>query len=166
MNFCWAPILTVVMLAYPLSVYAQDFISSLVTTTAPVQQEPRDGDDAWALDLVTSGGFDGTGIGEFSVNSRGMLTCSSTTHKCPDKLTAAALNSLAVKVKAAAAVSWPPERGPVVVSLCRDCVVVRLQLSMRQPDGSTKTLITYWDTASPVPEELLAIFNTLRDFGK
>ena len=67
-------------------------------------------------------------------------------------------------MKAAAAVPWEvaAERG-----LCSDCVVVRLQLSMPQPDGSTKTFIASWDTASRgVPEQLRAIFNTLTDFGK
>jgi len=38
---------------------------------------------------------------------------------------------------------------------------------MPQPDGSTKTFIASWDTASRgVPEQLRAIFNTLTDFGK
>ena len=159
---CRALIL-IVMLASPSPVYPQDSTSHLATTVTPVPQKLPDGDDAWALDLVTSGGFDGMGIGQFSVNSNGMLTCSSTKHKCPDQLTATALNSLADKVKAAAAVPWEDaERG-----LCSDCVVFRLQLRMRQADGSTKTLIASWDTASRgVPEQLRAIFNTLTDFGK
>jgi len=154
----------IVMLASGSPVYAQDSTSRLATTATPVPQKLPDGDDAWALDLVTSGGFDGMGIGQFSVNSSGMLTCSSTKHKCSDQLTATALNSLADKVKAAAAVPWqvPVERG-----LCSDCVLFRLQLRMRQPDGSTKTLIASWDTASRgVPEQLRAISNTLTDFGK
>src|SRR5262249_44626466 len=35
----------------------------------PVPQKLPDENCAWALDLVTSGGFDGMGIGKFSVNS-------------------------------------------------------------------------------------------------
>ena len=68
-----------------------------------------------------------------------------------------------VKVKAAVAEPWEgAERG-----LCSDCVVFRLQLRMRQPDGSTKTFIASWNTASRgVPEQLRAISNTLTDFGK
>jgi hypothetical protein len=145
-------------------VYAQDSTSRLATTATTVPQKLPNGNGAWTLDLATSGGFDGMGTGQFSVNSSGMLTCSSTKHKCPDQLTATALNSLADKVKAATAVPWevPTERG-----LCSDCMVVRLQLRMRQPDGSTKTFIASWDTASRgVPEQLRAIFNTLTDFGK
>jgi len=94
MKFRWALIL-IVMLNSPSSVYAQDSTSSLGTTATPVPQKLPDGNGAWALDLVTSGGFDGMKIGKVSVNSTGMLTCSSTKHKCPDQLTAAALNGLA-----------------------------------------------------------------------
>jgi hypothetical protein len=163
MNFRRAFIL-IVVLASRSPVYAQDLTSPLAATATPVLQKLPDENGAWALDLVTSGGFDGMGIGKFSVNSSGMLICSSTRHKCPDKLTATALNSLADKVKAAAAVPWKvsAERG-----LCSDCVVVRLQLSMRQPDGSSKTFIASWDTASQgVPEQLRAILNTLTDFAR
>src|SRR5262245_35279118 len=105
MNLRWALIL-ILMLASLTAVYVQDSTSSLATTAAPVPQKLPDGDGAWVLDLVTSGGFDGMGIGKFSVNSSGLLTCSSTKRKCPDKLTVTALNSLADKVKAAAAVLW------------------------------------------------------------
>jgi hypothetical protein len=162
MNFRWALIL-ILMLASLTAVYVQDSTSSLPTTATPVPQKLPDGDGAWVLDLVTSGGFDGMGIGKYSVNSSGLLTCSSTKRKCPDKLTVTALNSLADKVKAAAAVPWevPAERG-----LCSDCVVVRLQLSMRQQDGSTKTFVTSWDTASRVLEELRTVFNMLTNFDK
>lgn len=163
MNFRCALILIAALVSRS-PVYTQDSTPPVATTATPVPQKLPDENGAWALNLVTSGGFDGRGIGKFSVNSSGMLICSSTKHKCPDQLTATALNSLADKVKAAAAVPWelPAERG-----LCSDRVVVRLQLSMRQPDGSTKTFITSWDTASRgVPEQLRAILNTLTDFGK
>ena len=134
------------------------------TRQTPIAQKLPEGNNAWVLDLVTSGGFDGMGIGTFSVNSTGTLTCSATRHKCPNKLSATALNSVSEKVKAATAVSWglPTDR-----SLCSDCVTVRLQLGMRQPDGSIKTFIASWDAASfGVPEQLHVLFNALTDFGK
>jgi hypothetical protein len=60
MNFRRALIL-IVVLALRSSVYAQDSASPLATTAAPVPQKLPDENGAWALDLVTSGGFDGMG---------------------------------------------------------------------------------------------------------
>lgn len=146
MNFRWTLILAVI-LAFRSSVSAQD---------------PPGGNGAWVLDLVTSGGFNGMGIGQVSVNSSGMLACASSHHKCPARLTDAALKSLADKVKAASAVRWD---FVAVGGLCSDCVAVRLELRMRQPDGSIKTFIASWDIASfGVPEQLSAIIKALAGF--
>src|SRR5215831_4238258 len=105
----------------------------------PLVQKLPDGVGAWTLDLITAGGFDGMGIGKYAVNSSGMLSCTSTKHKCPNKLSATALKSLTEQVRAAAGVPWEMPTQPGV---CSDCVTVRLQLTMRQSDGSIKTFIT------------------------
>jgi hypothetical protein len=162
----WALIL-IFILASLGAAYAQDSTPSpLATTPTPsTQSKVPDGNGAWALDLFTSGGFDGMGVGTFSVNSSGQLTCSSTKHACPAKLTPAVLSSLTDKVKAAAATPWDVR--PAEHNLCSDCIMVRLQLSMRQPDGSIRTFVTSWDTTSGVvPEHFATIYKTLTAFGK
>jgi hypothetical protein len=124
------------------------------------------GNGAWRVELTTDGGFSGTGSGDITADSSGLLKCTSTKPACPEKLSAVSLRNLTAKVHAAAAVSWQTARSLQTPSLCSDCLTVHLQLTIRMPDGVVRTFITSWDAASGSPaDQVLALYKALTSRG-
>ena len=99
------------------------------------------GKDSWAVQVVTRGGFAGGGKGDVTISSGGSVTCLPATNPCADKLSPAALQSLAQKVLATKPSKWEGS----ALSTCRDCYVTMLVLHRREKDGHVKTYTAYWD---------------------
>ena len=133
---------------------AESLPPALAGALQPV--ELPEGGDAWAVQVMTRGGFTGLGRGDVTVNSAGAVTCTPAAGPCPASLSAAALESLAKVVAAAEPARW---KGPGV-GACRDCYVTLLALRRREKSGGLKTYTVYWDdiTSAKLPAEVARLY--------
>ena len=94
---------------------------------------------AWALEVVTGGGL--TGLTKRTmIDSDGMVAC-------PQNCVAPArsrLELIGAAVRSAEELIWTHS----VSEFCRDCMVTRLSLWIRNSDGSVRTFSALWDSVS------------------
>ena len=123
-------VLGILLLAMPLS----------AQTPAPMQiLELPAGAGGWVLHVSTSGGIMGNGAGAFMIASDGVMSCS---RSCPSSAATDLLRTLRDEVRRAAGESWivlPPN------SMCSDCLVTRVSLTIRNEDGTTSVVSAAWD---------------------
>jgi hypothetical protein len=110
----------------------------------------------WVLQVGTTGGLGGGGVGGVSITSQGQVTCSASPTRCVERLSGEALRSLTEAVGQALLVPWVGSTGP-----CLDCYVTRLTLRHRQPDGTETTYAASWDqtTQAAISAELKRIYD-------
>jgi hypothetical protein len=107
---------------------------------------------AWAVEVVTGGGLMGL-TKRTAVDSGGALAC-------PASCVAPArrqLDAVAAAVRSAERLEWTPSESTLSRSaLCRDCMVYRLSIWVRNDDGSVRTRSASWDsvTTGQVPAEV------------
>lgn len=133
---------------------AESLPPELLGALKPV--ELPEGEDSWAVQLITRGGFAGTGRGDVTITSDGGVRCSPPAMRCPDLRPGAALTSLSKLVAAARPSNW--KRTAAVP--CRDCYVTMLVLQRREGGGAVKTYTAYWDdtNAASIPVEVSNIY--------
>jgi len=111
-----------------------------VQTPPPAVPVTRNG---WVVEIIASGGIMG-GTRRTVLDSVGSLTCPSS---CATTAAPRALVAVTSSVEAAAGVVWSAG-SPVNVSVCRDCVTIRLSLWRRDADGAIRTFRAQWDPTS------------------
>ena len=102
---------------------------------------------AWAVEVVTGGGLMGL-TKRTAVDSGGALACPAS---CVAPVRRQ-LDAVAVAVKIAEGLEWTLSRSGV----CRDCMVYRVSIWVRNEDGSVRTRSASWDsvTTGQVPVEV------------
>jgi hypothetical protein len=99
---------------------------------------------AWAVEVVTGGGLMGL-IKRTAVDSGGALTCPAS---CVAPVRRQ-LDAVAAALKSAEGLEWTLSRS----STCRDCLIYRVSVWVRNEDGSVRTRSASWDsvTSGQVP---------------
>ena len=139
----------------------------LLATTPAQQPAPQlpSGPLAFVIDLDTSGGFSGRGLGGVTVDSNGSVSASrvgGSTRAGPDcraKLGADELQSLRRVVEAARLQTWPETFAPAGDDGCCDRFRWSLRVEQRQADGQVRRASTMWFDANEgrLPKEVIAI---------
>src|ERR1700722_7114770 len=108
-------------------------------TTPPILPA---GDGAWILQVVTRGGLDGQGKGDLWITSKGELNCSRKEMSCASEVTKKTADDLSGKISSLTPVVWS---SPGAGSLCPDCLVVMMKLTIRVPGDSIQEFEANWD---------------------
>lgn len=118
------------------------------------------GDRAWAVQVVTTGGFAGKGSGNVTLTSDGTLQRFGPDGSCSIKLSAEAMKALTETVFAANS-SYNTD-GLVDRQICADCIVTALVVTRRKTGGD-ETLASSWDDTSQakVAADLLTIYQAV-----
>jgi hypothetical protein len=141
------------------------------TNTTYVLNQPRTvsvtpiplpaGDNAWAIQIVSSGGITGTGRGNVTLTSDGVLMRFGADGSCTRKLPAETIQSLSKTVFAA--IKTNNSDGPLDRLICPDCIVTAMVVQRREAAGDEITLTAFWHDASEakVAVDLLNIYQTV-----
>src|SRR5215475_3372375 len=118
--------------------------------------------NSWAVQIISRGGFSGTGRGDLTITSQGNLVWNGAGHQCNAKLGDDVLQMLAQTVFSANASGW----GASTAGFCADCYVYAMVLQRREGDGVERTYLARWDdtTARRIPEELRKVYDTFRTY--
>ena len=122
---------------------------------AVLQMEFPSGSTAWLVQVFTSGGFAGSGAGDFGITSEGRMVCSPETPLCPQQVEIRALEMLIDLVP-----SISPPVGAAAIGLCNDCLERTIVIRRRSRDGTERTYRASWNdlTTSSVSREILQIY--------
>ena len=114
--------------------------------------------NSWAVQIISRGGFDGTGKGDLTITSQGRLVWDAAENQCNAKLGDDVLQMLTQTAFSANASKWVEQTS----SVCADCYVTTIVLQRRERDGIGKTFIASWDdsTAGKISEELRKVYDT------
>jgi hypothetical protein len=116
--------------------------------------EPPNEAGAWALRVITRGGFAGRRV-DMTIRSDG-TTSLSTTGDAPILVQPYTLMSLGQHIREVTASPWTVESR---LSTCSDCTATLIVLAVRTQEGPVNTHMAFWDvtTKSAMPVELLRI---------
>lgn len=93
----------------------------------------------WVLHVSTGGGIMGNGAGEFALTSDGALQC---TARCAASAAGHVMPTLRAQIREAAGLEWLQMPAS---SLCMDCLVTRVTLTLRNEDGTMTVVRASWD---------------------
>src|SRR5215510_1000693 len=114
--------------------------------------------NSWAVQIITSGGLDGKGLGDLTLTSQGRLVWNERRNQCDAKLGDDVLQMLTQTAFSADASKWVrlPSR------ICADCFKTAIVLQRREGDGIVRTYIAYWDsgTEGKISEGLRKVYDT------
>jgi hypothetical protein len=130
----------------------------------PAPQLPK-GPLAFVIDLETTGGFSGQGLGGVTVDSNGSVGASRVggstrpASECRGKLRVDDLQSLQQAVEATRLQSWPETFAPAGDNGCCDRFHWTLRLEQRQADDQVRRAATSWYDGNEdrLPKEVAAI---------
>jgi len=134
----------------------------LALTAAFILQTPEmalpDGNGAWVVRVVTTGGFTGQGIGDFAISSEGRLLCRPV-KVCPAQFKPGDFQLL---VEAIVSGSLPVPSSPGA-SLCKDCILRTIQIIRRDSTGSLRVYTASWDdvTQERLPAQVIRVYDAL-----
>ena len=111
---------------------------------------------SWVLQVDTTGGFGGAGLGGVMITSQGQVTCSARPTPCAGRISLEALRPLVEAVGQALLVPWVASTG-----VCHDCYVTRITLRHSRPDGAETIYAASWDqtTQGSVSQELKRVYD-------
>ena len=119
------------------------------------------GDNGWAVQIVSSGGFSGKGRGDLTLASDGILYWKGADGGCSRKLVDEIMNAL-TKVVLSADLSVP-SRELSAGGFCADCYVTSIIVQHRAGAEAVRAARVTWDdpNQSKVPSDILTIYETL-----
>jgi hypothetical protein len=129
---------------------------------APLTLPP--GENAWAIHIVSRGGFIGVGRGDLAVMSDGAVSWKGVDGTCSRKLTEDPLRALA---KIVMSVDAPAHWGGSKISgPCYDCYLTAFILQRREAAGVERTYAVYWDdsTQSEIPANVMTLYEAFMAF--
>jgi hypothetical protein len=133
----------------------------LVVQAQSPQAQPLslpDGNDAWIVHVVTSGGFLGAGEanGNFSVSSAGRILCSGGL-PCKSAFNPSDLRALIQQIQVTAQAAPIP----VVMSLCSDCITRTITITRRDSNGVVHSFTGSFDftTKAALPREVIRVYD-------
>jgi hypothetical protein len=93
------------------------------------------GTNAWVVQVSTTGGFSGSGIGDIAVSSQGRILCNSPAMHCAKSFAASTLQPLVETIaRGTVTISGRPNAG-----VCNDCVSRTIVITRRDNIGSMHT---------------------------
>jgi hypothetical protein len=131
-------------------------VPDLPVSLRPLELKP--GENAWAVQIVSRGGFIGAGRGNLTVTSQGGLTWDGPGGSCSRILPEHSLQTLSrLVVSADASPTWNVSK---LIGLCSDCYITTMLMQRRERDGVERTYSLTWDDASDaqVPAAALKIY--------
>src|SRR5215471_2364826 len=138
------------------------FIVSLLFAQAPQLLLPE-GNSAWVVQINTTGGILGTGVGDVAVSSERKIVCSREV-KCPDAFNLADVQPFVETIQALT-LPLPP---PASVSLCRDCITRTIKISWRDSMGVLHSYAATFDetTKGNLPLDVAKLYDAVVALGK
>ena len=130
-----------------------------VVKVEPVALAP--GDNAWAVQIVSRGGLTGTGRGDLTLSSDGILFWNGADGSCNKKLTDETMKALTEVVLAADLSVSLSEGAPA--GFCGDCYVTSMIVQHRGVAGVSRASRATWDDANQakVPADIFTIYESL-----
>jgi len=141
---------------------AQQNAPYIVNQTGRISVTPvplPSGDRAWAVQIVTSGGFSGKGRGNLTLTSDGILLRDWPDGSCRMKLSDETMKPLTEAVFAANA---PNKSEQLMNNVCADCIVTAMLVTRRKSEGD-ETLAVSWDdpNQSKVAADMFNIYQAV-----
>ena len=117
------------------------------------------GDRAWAVQIVTTGGFTGKGRGNLTLTSDGTLLRDGPDGSCSMKLPDETMKALSETVFAANTTNNSEE---LIKHVCSDCIVTAMVVTRRKSEGD-ETLTASWDDPNQarVATDMLNIYQAV-----
>ncbi len=122
------------------------------------------GENAWAVHIVSRGGFIGVGRGDLTVMSDGFVSWKGVDGTCSRRLTDDPMRALAkIVTSVEASANWG---GSKVSGPCYDCYVTALVLQRRELGGIETTYASFWDdsTQAEVPANVMKLYEAFMAF--
>jgi hypothetical protein len=122
------------------------------------------GANAWALQIDSRGGLTGSGRGDLTLTSDGLLTWSAADGACSRMLSDETMHALTMIVLAADASTTASEKSLSI--LCGDCYTNSMILQHRETDGAIRTSSARWDDVSQakVSAAMITVYETMMAF--
>jgi len=132
------------------------------TTQLPLLALPE-GNSAWVIQVVSTGGLLGNGGGDFAISSEGKAVCNLQL-RCPTDFKPSDFQPL-VEVIGTRDLHIP---ATPIVSLCRDCITRTMTISHRDSTGVLHTYSVSWDdtTKDKLPPQIIRIYDAVRELVK
>jgi len=121
-----------------------------------------EGNGAWVIRVVTTGGFTGKGTGDFTISSENKILCSAQI-PCPKEFKVSDFQPLIEVLSPDIVLPVVP-----VMSVCRDCIIRTMTIRRRDPSGIVQIFTTSWDdtTKTRLPQEVMRIYDAVVDLMK
>ena len=124
-------------------------LQDLQRSDVPEPPEPPAGPNAWSMQVHTSGGFTGRGVGSVTISSDGRLGCGPA--PCATPVAAGLLDPFGKAV--ASAVIGAGWGGQPLTTLCSDCI--RTTIVLKRREGAVVSVYrASWDDSQSVTPEL------------
>ena len=119
------------------------------------------GDNVWSVQIVSRGGFTGSGKGDLTMISDGMLYWSGTDGSCSSKLSQEVVQALEKVVLDANPSSFSNVRS--ATGVCADCYQTAMVVQHRTSSGTIRVSSASWEDVSQdkVPAEVMKIYESL-----
>jgi len=117
------------------------------------------GENAWAVQIISQGGFTGAGRGNLIVASDGSIVWTNAEDSCSRTLEADTVAALTRLVGAANS----PFPTAALAGFCGDCYFTTMIVQRHEADGVTRTLTFSWDDATlgGLPSDAVKLYETL-----
>jgi hypothetical protein len=137
------------------------FILTLLFVQAPQLLLPE-GNGAWLVQISTTGGILGTGVGAVAVSSERKILCNREI-KCPDAFNLSDVQPFIENIQALTVPVPPPS-----VSLCRDCITRTIKISWRDSMGVFHSYASTFDetTKGNLPPDVAKLYDAVVALGK
>jgi hypothetical protein len=138
------------------------FLITLLFAQAPQLLLPE-GNGAWLVQINTTGGILGTGVGDVTLSSERKILCSDEM-KCPEVFNLSDVQPFVETIQVLT-LPLPPPAG---ASLCRDCITRTIKISWRDSLGVLHSYAATFDetTKGNLPPEVAKLYDAVVALGK